>query len=319
MNHAKVCIIILNWNGFNDTVECLESLKKITYPNYDVIVVDNASSGDDVRLLQGKFGDYINIIKNEKNYGFAKGNNIGIKYALEKGVAYVLLLNNDTVVAPDFLDELVQVAEANVGLGILCPMIYWYDQPDSVWFGGGFKVRLYRGTCTESRKEGSDQPLIRSEVATGAAMLIRRETIEKIGLLPEYHFFGVEDIDYSLGALKAGFGIAVATKSKVWHKGSRESTVARIGFHYRGWQIMRRKYLSMPAYIISTFSALTWAIMVSIIPFFRYLYHGDFRELRNFFRKIVSALKGIVEGAIWKSRGSSGGEGMAGEDTVPKQ
>jgi GT2 family glycosyltransferase len=169
------------------------------------------------------------------------------------------------------------------------------------------------------RKESSDQPLIRSEVITGAAMLIRRETIEKIGLLPEYHFFGVEDIDYSLGALKAGFGIATATKSKVWHKGSRASTVARIGFHYRGWQIMRRKYLSRPGYIMATFSALTWAIMGSIIPFFRYLYHGDFRELRDFFKKIISALKGIIGGAIWKSRESSGGEGMTGEDSVPKR
>lgn len=319
MNHAKVCIIILNWNGFDDTVECLESLKETTYPNYEVIVVDNASTGDDVKILQEKFGDYIHIIRNDSNYGFAKGNNIGIRYALQRNAAYVLLLNNDTIVDAQFLHELVSVAEADMSLGILCPMIYWYDQPDSVWFGGGFKVRLYRGTCTESRKEGSDQPLIRSEVATGAAMLIRRETIEKIGLLPEYYFFGVEDIDYSLGALKAGFGIAVATKSKVWHKGSRASTVARVGFHYRGWQIMRRKYLSMPAYIISTFSALTWAIVMSIIPFFRYLYHGDFRELRNFFRKIVSALKGIVEGAIWSSRESSGGKGITGGDSMLKR
>lgn len=162
-----------------------------------MIVVDNASTGNVVAVLRERFGDYIHLIQNEENYGFAKGNNIGVRRALQEDAGYVLLLNNDTVVDPQFLNELVAVAEADKGLGLLCPLVYRYDRPDEIWFGGGFKIRLWRGTCIQDRRVDLSQPIIPSEVATGAAMLIRRETLQKLGVLPEYHFFGVEDFDYS--------------------------------------------------------------------------------------------------------------------------
>jgi len=302
MTNPKVCIIILNWNGLVDTIECLESLKKITYPNYKVIVVDNASSGDDVEVLTQKYGGYIHIIQNDKNYGFAEGNNIGIKYALAHlAPNYVFLLNNDTVVAPDMLDELIKVTEGNKRIGIACPLTYWYDQPEAAWYDGGMKIDLYRGICTERRKKNYDQPVIESEFATGAAMLVKRGTLESAGLLPEYHYFGVEDIDYSLNALRHGFAIVCATRAKVWHKGSRYVSATRIGYHYRGWQIMRRKYLSTPGYIIATICSLIWGIFRAIMPFFRYLYHGNFKEIRNFGKKTVEALKGTLCGTTWKS------------------
>jgi GT2 family glycosyltransferase len=297
----KVSIIILNWNGLDDTIECLDSLRRITYPNYEVVVVDNASAGDDVRVLREKFGDYIHSIQNDKNYGFAKGNNIGMRYAQNNSnPAYLLLLNNDTVVAPDFLNEMVQVAECDRGIGIVCPIIYWYDEPQKIWYGKIMKVDLYRGICIERPINISEESMVKSGFATGAAMLVKRETIEKIGLLPEDYFFGVEDVDYSIATLKAGFTIAIATRALVWHKGSKSITVAGIGSHYRSWQIMRRKYLATPAYQISTISALIWAMLRSVIPFMRYIYRGDWQELRNYFRKITVALKGTIEGLMSK-------------------
>ena len=296
-----VSIIVLNWNGLKDTIECLESLRKVTYPNYEVTVVDNASEGNDVEVLREKFAGYVHVIQNDKNYGFAAGNNIGIRHALQQDPGYVLLLNNDTAVDPGFLEELVGVAVANTKLGILCPKIYWYHQPDDVWFEGGFKVNLWRGTCTRNRRLDFSQPIIPSEVATGAAMLIRRETIEKIGLLPEDHFFGVEDFDYSLHALREGLSIAVATKAKVWHKGSQSGSTmgaVRMGYYYKGWQIMRHKYLSTSAYLLATVYGLAWAVIDALRLLSGYVIHGDCRQITTLLSKAAAALKGVIQGSF---------------------
>ena len=123
----KVSIIILNWNGLDDTIECLESLQKITYPNYEVIVVDNGSRGNDAQVLREKFGDYIELIQNDKNYGYTGGNNIGIRYALHNSSwDYFLVLNNDTVVESGFLTELVNIAESAPSSGIAGPKIHLF-------------------------------------------------------------------------------------------------------------------------------------------------------------------------------------------------
>ena len=150
MNYPKVSIIILNWNGLEDTIECLESLKKITHPNYEVIVVDNGSEGNDAQMLQERFGDYIHIIRNDKNYGFAGGANIGMRYVLNNSAAdYVLLLNNDTVVDPEFLTELVKVAEADPAIGITGGKIYYYDNPGQLQFVWG-RIGLRAGRDRKS-------------------------------------------------------------------------------------------------------------------------------------------------------------------------
>ena len=110
----KVSVIILNWNGLDDTIECLESLRRITYPSYEAVVVDNASSGDDAQVLRQKYAQYAHIIENDKNYGFAEGNNVAIRYALKhSNPNYFLLLNSDTVVAPAFLGIMVDDAEGD--------------------------------------------------------------------------------------------------------------------------------------------------------------------------------------------------------------
>jgi hypothetical protein len=142
-SHPKVSIIVLNWNGLEDTIECLESLRKITYPNYGVIVVDNGSEGNDVEVLKEKFGDYIHIIENDRNYGTAEGYNIGMRHAFESLASeYILLLNNDTVVDADFLIELVTVAERNGHIGMVGPVIYDYYDPTRVRSAGGLSTGI---------------------------------------------------------------------------------------------------------------------------------------------------------------------------------
>jgi GT2 family glycosyltransferase len=218
---AKVCIIILNWNGLDDTVECLESLKKITYPSYEVVVVDNASSGNDVQVLREKYSDYAHIIANDKNYGFSEGNNIGMRYALEKQHDYVLLLNNDTVVDRSFLSELVTVAESDGKVGIESAKVYFYDFPNRLWHVGG-KVNWSLGTF-KTYGVGQEDVGQFDEIADrgfvyATAMLISKRVMSTVGLLDSTFFFGIEEYDYCYRAVKAGFRVVYVPKAKIWHK-----------------------------------------------------------------------------------------------------
>jgi hypothetical protein len=221
MIYPRTAIIILNWNGVADTVECLESLKKMTYPHYSIIVVDNGSDGDDVRILREKFGDYVHIIANDRNYGFAEGNNIGIRYALSKGTDYVFLLNNDTTVASDSLDEMVKAGESDARIGILGPKIYFYDKPDIIWGAGG-KINWWLGAIRlrgyGEVDVGQWDNLAERDILSGAALLIKSELLEKISLLDSSFFFGFEDFDFCIRARRAGFRVVYVPKAKVWHK-----------------------------------------------------------------------------------------------------
>jgi len=235
MNYPKVSIIILNWNGLEDTIECLESLKKITYPNYEVIVVDNGSKGNDAQVLQEKFGDYIYVIQNDKNYGFAKGANIGMRYVLDNSVPdYVLLLNNDTVVDPEFLTEMIKVAEADPAIGITGAKIYWYDRPDRLQFVWG-KIDFWRREITPILKrvvekirgaeldKGQYDEIKEADWVIGACFLIKEQVLKSIELLDEGYFCYGEETDYCLRAKQAGYKIVYVPKAKVWHKGHQSS------------------------------------------------------------------------------------------------
>jgi len=220
---AKVSIIILNWNGLEDTIECLESLKKIAYPNYEVIVIDNGSVGNDAQRLKEKFGDYIYLIQNERNYGYAEGNNIGIRHVLKESTSdYVLLLNNDLVVHPQFLDELVKLAEDDCSIGIAGPKSYLYSSRNKLEFTTA-KIDLWRGRTVQvgfGRIDSGQYDNVQdTDYCQGACFLIRREVIQRIGLLDASYFAYWEETDYCLRARKEGFRIVYCPRAKIWHKG----------------------------------------------------------------------------------------------------
>ena len=127
-NYPKVSIIILNWNNYEDTKECLLSLDKITYPNYEVIVVDNGSIDGSTLKIQKEFPQHKYIYNND-NLGFTEGNNIGMEYAMKKGTDFVLVLNNDITVENGFLESLVDIALKNPDAGIVGPAVYFYHEP----------------------------------------------------------------------------------------------------------------------------------------------------------------------------------------------
>lgn len=236
MNYAKVSIIILNWNGLEDTTECLESLKKITYPTYEVIVVDNCSEGNDAQVLKEEFGDYIQLVQNDKNYGCGEGYNTGIRYALANSQPdYILIMNNDVVVAPNFLDELVRVAEGDEQIGIVGPKIYYYDykgRKDVIWFAGGKTRRWALKMQHPMGRNDDDLPKYQAVTCvdwmTGATLMLKSCVTEKAGLLNQWYFFGSVDIEYCLRAKRHGFKLVYVPTAKVWHKVAASAKKAHI-------------------------------------------------------------------------------------------
>ncbi|MBA7682792.1 Galactofuranosyltransferase GlfT2 [subsurface metagenome] len=238
MDWPKVAIITLNWNGLKDTVECLDSLKGITYPNYEVIVVDNGSEGNDAQVLEEKFGDYIHLIKNDRNYGFAGGANIGMRYALDNSNPdYLLLLDNDTVVDPEFLSEMVKVAEADPAIGMAGAKIYYYDEPDRLQYLGG-EINLWKHITATTLGIIRERVLRRKEVDRGQhdsikeveqitfwCTLLKRRSLESIGLFDEKYFFDWEEIDYCFRAKEVGCKTVYIPQAKVWHKARSASKV----------------------------------------------------------------------------------------------
>ena len=230
MRFPKVSIIILNWNGWEDTLECLESLYQITYPNYEVVVVDNDSKNQSVKMIKTWADKTLSdkkllLIKNNKNYGFAGGNNIAINQVLkEKKSDYALLLNNNTVVDKKFLTELINVAEKKENIGIVGPKIYYYNFHDrkDIIQSVGTKANLYTARLSNYGNKRIDEKQFEKtksvDCICGACLLIKRKVINKIGLLNEKFFAYLEDVDWSLRAKKHGFKVICVPRSKIWHK-----------------------------------------------------------------------------------------------------
>lgn len=268
----QVTIIILNWNGWKDTVECLESLSLINYSNYYIILIDNDSADDsiaqiknyaegrmkvkspfftntgntipipyieysrpDIERLLMLSDDFLKmfsekkmvLIKNEKNYGFAEGNNIGIRFALKFfNPQYFLLLNNDMVVKPDFLSELVRIGEQNQKFGILGPTICYYNYKgltNIVNFAGGkiykfFPHHIHLGFNEQFDVETWPQDHNIVDFIQGACMLIKNDVIKICGMLPTDYFMQYEDLDFSITASRNGFLNVYVPKSLIWHK-----------------------------------------------------------------------------------------------------
>jgi hypothetical protein len=174
-----------------------------------------------VAVLRARFGDYIHVIVNERNEGFAGGCNIGMRYALDRGVDYILLLNNDTIVDAGFLTEMVRVAEGDSKIGITSCKIYYYSQPGLLQSVGG-KVNWWLGITImcgrDEEDKGQYDDLLERDFVFGTALLLKRSVVNKIGLLDASFFFECEDIDYCTRAKKAGYKIMYVPASKIWHK-----------------------------------------------------------------------------------------------------
>lgn len=214
-----VSIISVNYNTDGVTAEMIESLEHITYPEIEVIIVDNASKTD-ASYLKTRY-PFIKFIQNEKNEGFAGGNNRGIEMA--KG-EIILLLNNDTEVDPSFIEPIVELFNQNQEIGIICPKLIYYHTKNIIQYAGGTAINAFtaRGHFigTGEVDHGQYNTPHQTHLAHGAAMAIHRKVFDKIGLLPELYFLYYEELDFSEHAQRAGFTIWYQPASVVWHKES---------------------------------------------------------------------------------------------------
>ena len=215
-----VGIVILAYNGREDTLRCLESVDEVDWSELTTIVVDNGSNDGVLDAVRERF-PHVQVIRSERNLGFAGGNNIGLRAAHDAGADYFLVLNNDTVVHTDAVRELVAEAERRPDAGALCPLIYYMDPPDRIWYAGARfdprKAHNGRHTGYRERDDGQYDGVRETGRATGAAIMVPRATIDSVGYLDERLFLTVEDVEWSLRIREAGYRILVVPSARVWH------------------------------------------------------------------------------------------------------
>lgn len=344
-NNPKVTILLLNYNGWEDAIECLESVYKITYPNWELILVDNGSVDGSVLKIkewaagkipvESEFFEYdaerkpieyieelfydeeeakvkvskkekewdmllphqkLSILRIEKNRGFTGGNNIGIEYIIKKkNTDYILLLSNDTVGDPKFLEELVKVGESDEKIGVVGPMVYHYDRQNRIQSAG---AKIYWNTGKQnvlrSNKidNGQFDEIVEVDYVAGCALFAKRKLIEKIGYLNTDYFAYWEETEWCVRAHKAGYKVLCIPKAKIWHKGL--STNKRIS-GFVEYHMIRNKFWFMKQH------ATRRQCLLFLLYFFGFrfwftsgvhlVYHKDINGFIAFFRGIIDGIK----------------------------
>lgn len=233
----KVAIILLNWNGKKDTLECLASLKSLSYPNYQIIIVDNGSTDDSVSAIHSAH-PHIPILETHANLGFAGGNNVGIEWALRHHAEWILLLNNDTTVDPSLLTALLTTANLPPHPKIIGAKILRYQEPTTIDHFGGF-WNPSRAEFTSPDSGLPNHAYLKPRAADyvcGAAFFFHRSVPETIGLLETRYFLFWEETDYCTRAKQAGFHIWTTPQAIIWHKVSSSFTGGKPHTHYFWWR-----------------------------------------------------------------------------------
>ncbi len=215
-------IILLTWNQCQLTTDCLDSLADLDYPKdrLQIIVCDNGSRDNTPAIIRERY-PHVVMIENGDNVGFAAGNNSGVHHALQGSADYIMLLNNDTVVAPDMLTRLIEAAERDPQIGIVTPKIYYFDEPQRIWCAGA-AIDWRNGETRRLQAEEIDTGQSESNhgvgFASGCAMCVRRSLVDQKGLLDERFFIYYEETEWCVRLLSDGLGCLYVPGSKVWHK-----------------------------------------------------------------------------------------------------
>ena len=210
----RVTVVVLNWNGWQDTIACVASLQALTDVGYDILVVDNDSTdGSVVHITAALPG--VNVLQAGGNRGFGGGCNVGIRHALAAGTQYIWLINSDATVAPNALAAMVRVADQNPALGAVGSVVFDAGTVDQIQLWGGGRVNLWLGRSNHRLSAG---PI---DFVSGASVLLRCAALEDVGLFDEASFFMYwEDTDLGFRLRSAGWQLAVAPNSHIWHKQS---------------------------------------------------------------------------------------------------
>ena len=287
----SIYAVLVEWGGVELTIDCIESLQKSNINNLKIIVVDNCSSDNSLEIIQQYASDKVIILSAKHNNGFSSGNNIGIKYALQHDADYIMLLNNDTVVDPGMVQELINNSK---GKYITVPKIYYYSNPDTIWFAGG-QIDYKRGRfyhIGENKKDSNHYEKKRPvDFATGCCLMIPKTVMEQTGLLYEPFFMYCEDVEYSLRASRKGISIIYCPKAKLWHKVSSTSrNKSKMSLYYGN-----RNRL----YILKMYNFPLTAWVFTLVTRFIYclrglVTHGDERIIGKAIRDYYKGVQGKV-------------------------
>jgi GT2 family glycosyltransferase len=221
-----VYVVTLTWNRRDDTLRCLDSLSKLSYPNARILVVDNASEDDTVIAVRRAFPN-IEVIINKHNLGFSGGFNVGLRHVMSLKANYALMINNDTVAAPNLLDELMAYA-GYADVGLLAPKIFWMDEPNRIWSVGGrrswWNYEMIESGNNELDSDRWQQPLER-DYLVGCAWLVKTSLLNKVGMFDEatYSPAYYEDSDWCVRARASDLRLLLIPSAQVWHKGAQSS------------------------------------------------------------------------------------------------
>lgn len=229
IQYPEVHFVILNYNSSEDTIECLQHLEKITYPNFKVVIVDNASTDQSVMKLR-PFCENHTLIESKRNLGYANGNNIGIKFALQESAAYICILNSDVEVEPDFLQPIIDMMGKDAKIGLCGPCICEYKEREKVQAMGA-NINLFTG-LTQRKHKGKDYASIEMEAVEvdylgGACFVAKAEVFHRVGFIPENYFLFFEETEFCLRVKRQRYKILCYTGSRVYHKGS--ATISKYG------------------------------------------------------------------------------------------
>ena len=292
MYHNKVTIIVLNWNGKKDTLECLESIHKIDYQNFNVIFVDNGSTDDSVKVIQQKFPK-IYVLETGENLGYAGGNNYGMRYAINNGADYILLLNNDVIVHPQLIKNFIEATLRVSPWAIFAAKIYYFTQPEKIWYAGARRIKstahfmhMGQGSVDSGNQFNA---LKETDYACGCAIFFYKGVIDKVGMFDEKFFLTYEEADFCYRAKKIGIRSYVVPGAKIWHKvsisfGGEESALFRY-FISRNKLLWAEKNLPFFQRILVYIFAFKELLRI-LIPPFKLNMDNDISFIKKMYRSL---------------------------------
>jgi hypothetical protein len=285
-----VSIVTVNYNNAAVTCDLIKTLKKSTYKNIEIIVVDNASK-EAPDMIKEQYPE-VTLVKNTVNKGFAGGNNDGFRVAKGK---YFFMLNNDIEVPENFLEPLITLMENNPEIGVISPKICYYHNPDTIQFAGGNGINIYtgRGRFTGKNEKDNGQFDHCREIVHGhgAAMLLSREAVQKIGLIYEDYFLYYEELDYCEQMKKAGYKVWYAGSSVVYHKESAsvgKENPLKVFYQTRNRLLYAKRNVEGLPYLISMLYFFLIAVPKNSIT---YLAKNKMDLLKAYYKGIGAYLK----------------------------
>ena len=297
INKPSIAVILVNWKKYNLTSNCINSLNKSNYKNFKIILVDNEYSEKSLIDLKNKHKELI-VFKEKNNLGFAGGNNIGIRYALENDYDYIMLLNNDTEVKENFILTLVERMEKNLFLAAVQPLILNFSNKSIIWNAGG-KLNKFLGlTSTRLNNNKLNSSIVFDDYTdwiSGCCILIKSEILTKVGLLDEKFFNYYEDVDWSLRMKNLGYDLGFVKESIIYHHGSSSSKnkknkegVISSKIHYfniRNHILLLKKHKNL-----FNFFGIVFFQIIKITSYIFYFL------IRFRFNKLTMVLKGLKHG-----------------------